>query len=730
MTKPSLDAVAIPKWIGLAPTLMKRAPARRILRAVTGHLVRVGDDGSQHTITTIRKKYVALAKGTRADTAPALVFCVNVLCDLTSQGWCLQVRRRGIFAQPPAAPGDNVSDEKARVRRAHLIERDAQLSQPSVRAFVEDMERRRPWRGHWRSIFSLMREGRELNRHLAQAVALSGAERSEALRAAIDPYVQPAVAGRKCKFTGLDLLDVWRYFRHTWTTVYQSTPGRKLFFLVRDRAAVNHPVIGIGALGSPIMQLSVRDVWIGWTGDQVVSAMLERPTDKWASWVGNSLRQLLASIYTSDLVKQRRLTKAQLTRPDMRAIARLRSLAASERKLHQLFPSAHQHKVATKPGTRVNWKSQAHTHLFRSKRAAALADLLEARRNLQVAGFSGRPTGASCKALASAGARRAIATIVRYMKAAHAGIDMMDITVCGAVAPYNRLLGGKLVSLLMTSPEITREYARRYASTPSLIASSMAAKRVCRKPRLVLLGTTSLYGVGASKYHRLRLPVHEAESHCTTELTFARLGSTAGYGSYHFSQDTMLSLEPVLSQLQRGRQVNSIFGEGVNPKLRKVRGALDAVGLPSDLLMQHGSPRIVYGVALATNFREVLLGAALRPAYILPQSRRSTTIIVNHWYDRWLTKRIEIPEVLADVERHQLTYPITHGARVTLPATDGTVSPPSVRIPTVATETQPSLAEIVSFRTIPAMSRSGSRRPLSASTPDVARNSLRISSAG
>ena len=95
------------------------------------------------------------------------------------------------------------------------------------------------------------------------------------------------------------------------------------------------------------------------------------------------------------------------------------------------------------------------------------------------------------------------------------------------------------------------------------------------------------------------------------------LGRTAGYGSYHFSQNTMESLEPLLGQLQGGRRVNSIFGEGVNPKLRKVRGALDEVGLPSDALLQHGSPRLVYGIALARNFREILLGLERREQEVL-----------------------------------------------------------------------------------------------------------------
>ena len=46
-----------------------------------------------------------------------------------------------------------------------------------------------------------------------------------------------------------------------------------------------------------------------------------------------------------------------------------------------------------------------------------------------------------------------------------------------------------------------------------------------------------------------------------------------------------------------GQRVNSIFGEGVNPKLRKVRDGIDLLGWPSEVLLQHGRHRIVYGVS-------------------------------------------------------------------------------------------------------------------------------------
>jgi hypothetical protein len=248
---------------------------------------------------------------------------------------------------------------------------------------------------------------------------------------------------------------------------------------------------------------------------------------------------------------------------------------------------------------------------------------------------------------------------------------MMDITVCGAVAPYNSILGGKLVALLMASPDVVRAYTETYRTARSVIASAMAGRAVVRTPNLVLLGTTSLYGAGSSQYSRVRMPAEVAGGIPGTELSYHPLGRTAGFGSYHFSQDTVEAMELVLAQASKGREVNSIFGEGVNPKLRKVRAALSAAGLPADSLLQHRQSRLVYAVPLAENFRKVLLGLDSCPKYLVPAGPNVTEQFVAFWRKRWLAPRIKRPETLAEVARNTLTYPVAHRARVPIPADQG-----------------------------------------------------------
>jgi hypothetical protein len=82
----------------------------------------------------------------------------------------------------------------------------------------------------------------------------------------------------------------------------------------------------------------------------------------------------------------------------------------------------------------------------------------------------------------------------------------------------------------------------------------------------------------------------------------------------------------------------------------------------------HGSPRLVYGIPLARNFREYLLGLDGKPAYYLsakdPQA--VTRHIVHWWAERWLTQRIQRDDVLSRVAQHTLVHPIRHGARIPL----------------------------------------------------------------
>lgn len=607
--------------------------------------------------------------GLTEDAALHLRVAVSALCDLKAHDWKVTVDGNEVRVGHPDRTEMDPQIHKRHVRDSLLVERDAQLAEPATRRFVIGMERQRRHGRRFRSIFSLLRDGEELADALGHARKIPrGPKRTEALRQIIDPYVQVVESGSKCRHTGLDLQDIWRYFRHTWATPYRSVPGRQISFLVRDRAADNHPIIGIGSLASSVVQQKQRDKWIGWNSEVFLESLEADRYCGWPRWLRDRLQGLLDDVYTEDFLSEGVLVEADLAHPSSEAIERLRQVAKESRRAHRLYRQEEQHKAAGDTRN-VDWRAQAETYLFRSKRARRLADLLQARRDLIGAGFTKNSPERLRQAAGTLEGRRGIRTVLRFVKAAHVGIDMMDISVCGAVDPYRPILGGKLVSLLLASPAVVKAYGKRYSESSSIIASSMAGESINRAPRLVLLMTTSLYSVASAQYNRLKVsPQHHGGE---GTLEYKDLEHTAGWGSYHFSKTTMGAMEVLLAREDRGREVNSIFGEGVSPKLRKVRGALEAVGLPSDHLLKHGSKRIVYAVPLASNFRELLIGRARRPRYIVPQSDEGTFNLVEFWYERWLAKRIERDDVLESVAAHSSVYPVEHGARIELPSLNG-----------------------------------------------------------
>src|SRR4051812_327356 len=134
-------------------------------------------------------------------------------------------------------------------------------------------------------------------------------------------------------------------------------------------------------------------------------------------------------------------------------------------------------------------------------------------------------------------------------------------------------------------------------------------------------------------------------------MNSARVAATAHIIS---ARHTLSVLTLLLAREQNGVTVNSIFGEGVNPLMRQLRLGLDAVRFPSNEILNHGNRRIIYGVALARNFSEVLCGLASKPHYLLPQTRPrvSTDLLGAYWRNRWLSRRIQNSDVLDRVGKH------------------------------------------------------------------------------
>lgn len=193
----------------------------------------------------------------------------------------------------------------------------------------------------------------------------------------------------------------------------------------------------------------------------------------------------------------------------------------------------------------------------------------------------------------------------------------MDIQTLGAVPPYNRLLGGKLVALIAASNEIRQAYQRKYFGR-----TTEMEKRVL-PPHLVALTTTSAFG-RSSLYNRL--------SYNGTRIAES-IGYTEGYGIFHLMEPYPLFREFLES---RGISTYGGFGTGPRRKWQTMVRALDRLGFSSDLL-RHGVRREVFLFRLVNNLEAYMEGRESEPDYRnLPFSE-----LVAWWRERWLLPRVE-----------------------------------------------------------------------------------------
>jgi len=570
------------------------------------------------------------------DLLPTIRFeaTLRVLRDLLIQGWSIREDDEGILLDAPGRGKERVKDPevaKQDIRRSFAFAREAQLRQEPTLQFIARMEAR--------GVERLFADGGEL----ADRLTTRGA-------AGIQPELQLIERGARDEGTGLLLQDIWRYARHYWSIPYQSTPGRNMFYLVRDAAHEARPLIGIAALGNPVLGLIQRDHFFGWTARGLhrrLPAMPDEEQSALATRLYRSLEEGLEEVYRGDLQYEVsrdrwRVSVGALESVEARSAAeRLEGLSEGLAKsaADQAIREAHK-AVEAGHAADVDWERIAKTPLFRRKRAATLADLVRALGTLTDLGFS-RKEGSLQVALATEAGTRALETALRRIKQAVIAGSVMELITCGAVPPYRDILAGKLVAMLMLSGQVVDDFKRRYTGRVSLIASAIAGRPVARRARLAAITTSSLYAIGSSQYNRIRLEQPAGS------LAYRRIGKTESFGTVHFAGDTVEHLSQVarLSQFRR-EAINNMFGEGTSPKLRLVRGGLDALGLDAETFLRHHSPRLLYAAPLCSNMDQIAFGLASEPAYLLPPGGNGTAVVIEHWRDRWLSTRAQRPEIL------------------------------------------------------------------------------------
>lgn len=470
---------------------------------------------------------------------------------------------------------------------------------------------------------------------------------------AIKPYLQLVKENERDEFTGLKLSEIWRYFRLTWSTPAETTPGRTMQYLIRDAAHPMHAVMGIASLENCAVQITCRDDFIGWNQKAYIEKMLKN--DSVAARQSFSILLGYISDGISGIDYSELCTQATIDNPTDEDIQALQDIAAdAEQRRQQLLKDSLESEIEEEEKSELGSISKdTEKALYNRKRAEQLAKLLCAKKVITDLCNSELFDDLWMDFCKGEIGNSAIRTALVAQKTKHIGSSMMELNVCGAIPPYNEVLGGKLVALLAISPQVVYDYKERYANKSSEIASRLKGEPVCRPADLVYVGTTSLYYVGSSQYNRLKLPGSMFES--DFDVVWKQLGTTIGFGTMHISKATTMSLtEATTDDFNR---INHVFGEGASPKMRlltmSIRELLESTNEDSKDFSKHAMSRIVYGACLAKNTFEYLMGTDQEPVYYTDMSdyKKGTDAIIRFWQNRWLGSRLNYEPIYERVRR-------------------------------------------------------------------------------
>ncbi len=664
---------------------------------------------------------------------------LEALHDLVEIGYHVEKNPDKIDGFPPVRvypPDSERYSDDAQAYKDHerdilQKERRTQFEDESVRQFIREMEAPDRQNGTRVDVTDLIADGEELAADLRRLQDLDREQIVAELDTEIQPYIQHAERGVEDVHTGLDLHDIWRYFRYTWLTPYNQVPGRNINFLVRDASREHHPVMGIASLASSMMNLRERDKFIGWRVD-AVEEELERksrtleveeqlPKEERTPEKQTRTREITEHLETEEEWQERTQEYCSTLRSAVETaidesiekvryddfIARFDDLSeedfqtASEtafKRLNQMEglgtyvfkeepplvsevdnPDDHGNVFDpsdfdltaedledidindTDPDSLDDWGKKSETALFVKKRAHTLQTLLRDREYFLNNDIEDDKEFIEA-AIESDRGKQALRTALKETKKRRVGAGMMNIQVCGAIPPYNHILGGKLVAMALTGPEVINHYREKYEGYKSKIASAMNGEAVVKNNELVFLDTTGLFKVGSAQYDRVRVPASNGK------IEYKEIGKTSGYGSVQFGPDARRRLGQVTEMLENRKAVKGRFGEGIAPKMRKIRRGLENLNLDGELL-KHESPRVIYAVPLASDFKEFLFGLKDEPDYLWdfddPETEQQS--IYDHWKHRWVSKRVQKGWVLDDIQSFDKDEDLRLGHEVDFP---------------------------------------------------------------
>ena len=599
----------------------------------------------------------------------------SLLLDLLEARWNISISLYDlgfVISKPDynkAFEGSSTEEIKNEMRKVQLVNRNKQVESLEFQNFISRMERPKPVGNEIKSILNLIDNGKELSEIFTDISSLDDEKKISLLEKIIQPEIVVCFPDdplfkeeeHKCPYTGLRLTDIWKYFRLTWSSEYKSVPGKSFPLLIRNAARPNKPIIGIAMLRSAALADKARDDLIGWTDEPTIREKIYKKkieVEYLVSSMLDCLEEQIESVRWDDIPF---INRKLLKFPNNEILKKLNELYQEEyEKRHKDLEHENDKTYTVHNLENTDFARESERSLFKKKRAAKLARLLEARKLFNEVNLEKYPSRGYATLIHKSNekGKEIISRVLREIRLKALAENIMDVSVCGSVHPYSEIIGGKLIASLMASQEVRNLFRERYYSKkyrkPAIIASSNKGEPIYRDANLMCLTTTSLYGVSSSQYNRIKFLKKDYPKLLNdvvwTEIKKNKISQkTKGQGVYHFSDYTN-KLLGIVTRKSLGRvEVNYKFGEGTSPKLRNLRKGIDILkdskksNIQIEDFFAHNIQRKNY-IMFYDNYNLSKFLKKNKPYGAIKAS--SAKDISNAWIKRWLLNRIKRDETL------------------------------------------------------------------------------------
>jgi hypothetical protein len=209
-----------------------------------------------------------------------------------------------------------------------------------------------------------------------------------------------------------------------------------------------------------------------------------------------------------------------------------------------------------------------------------------------------------------------------------------EVVICGALPPFGKFLGGKIIAMMMNHP-LVRETLDRDIGI--LLAESFDRTELEKwLPRYgpLLTTTKGLYPNHSALYNRVRFPSSN------NSLKLQKLGSTEGLTMSHISDRTMSYAVKINEDLGEDG-VSREYGSGGSKRQRIIQKAALTVGIAPECLYADVT-RPVYGVSYASNNQDIVLYGEepnwKDPLMLSTDSKEYEVEVLRIWRNKWLPR--------------------------------------------------------------------------------------------